>query len=209
MMCALCNSDSCKQYAHYNQRHFYKCSRCELVSIPENERMDFEKERARYALHDNTRENTDYRDYLNSFAAYLQKIPVAHPRILDFGSGPERVLENILSEKSIDCASYDPLFEIGSHALQRTYDIVVLCEVVEHMRDVGRELGRIRNLLNPHGYVLMRTELYDSHTDFESWWYAKDITHIHFFRLTTLLSVADILQKGITFTNAKNVAVFG
>jgi hypothetical protein len=209
MICTLCGSDKCSLYAQSGARRFMRCNRCEIVFVPGQDWVSPGKERARYELHDNTPDSDTCKNYLQDFAKQLEHIPVFRPRVLDYGSGPHTVLAGILAEKSIPCASYDPLFDIGAETLNETYDIVVLCEVLEHIRQLRRELERIRALLNPGGYVAVRTELYDEHTDFESWWYAKDSTHIHFFRMTTLITVAEILNKGIYFTNARNVAVFG
>ena len=104
---------------------------------------------------------------------------------------------------------YDPLYGIGTDTQEQAYDVVVACEVLEHVRSAREEVLRISRILRPGGYVLVRTELYNMHTDFASWWYARDITHVNFFRLTSMLRVAELLNRGISYTDGTNTLILG
>ena len=207
--CPLCLSGRCSEHASDAARTYTVCLDCELVFVTEEHHVSEDEERARYELHDNSLDNDEYMNYLREFAGEMQRIPVAGPKVLDFGSGPARALEHILKEQQIECVSYDPMFGIGPEALDSTYDIVVVCETVEHLRKLRQEILLIKRLLNPGGHVMVRTELYNEGTDFETWWYAKDTTHVNFFRLTTMVRVGELLDRGMFYTNGRNVVILG
>jgi len=207
--CRLCESETCNFVGTDGVRTFAQCSSCNLVFVPDEELVSVEDEKCRYAEHDNSAADAKYVEYITSFADEIGRVPIESPRVLDFGCGPAQVLEKVLAERHVPCESYDPLYGIGAKTIQSTYDVVAMCEVMEHLRDLQKELDLVKRLLNRPGYVVVRTELYTEHTDFESWWYARDITHINFFRLTTMLRIAEYLGKGMFFTNARNVMIFG
>ncbi len=207
--CPLCLSGRTNEQVSDGARRFFACQDCELVFVPEEHHVTLEQERARYELHDNSLDNDEYMNYLRDFADDFRRIPVSSPRILDFGSGPVQALEHVLRERGIECLSYDPLFDIGPDCLDSTYDIIALCEVVEHVRALRQQMLLLKRLLNPGGYLVIRTELYTGSTDFVSWWYAKDTTHINFFRLTTMIRVAELLERGMFYTDGRNVVVLG
>ncbi|MBD3393900.1 MAG: methyltransferase domain-containing protein [Chitinivibrionales bacterium] len=209
MECVLCASPEVTPIASDGARRYMQCCGCGLVFVPREECPGPEEQRARYELHDNALDNDEYMSYLGEVAGELSRIPLEHPSVLDFGSGPQQALAHVLEEKGIACASYDPLYSIGADALDRMYDVVVACESVEHLHDLAGDIRRIKRLLNPGGHVLVRTELYNEHTDFETWWYAKDPTHINFFRLTTILRLAERLDKGLFYTDARSIAILG
>jgi 2-polyprenyl-3-methyl-5-hydroxy-6-metoxy-1,4-benzoquinol methylase len=182
-----------------------------LVFVPQRYHLSRHDEKARYALHTNTFDDPGYVDYLRRFCRELDAIPLAAgPTVLDFGSGPGFALTRLLrDEKGIDAHPYDPLYGIGMDAPGRTYDLVVLCEVIEHLRDLDTELATIRRLRSPGGYVAVRTEPYDETTDFTSWWYAHDPTHINFFHRDTMTVVAHRLNGRVVHTNGRNIFVVG
>jgi hypothetical protein len=206
--CELCGSQGCSRIAADETRRFLACGECDLVFVAREDCVGARDERARYELHRNTLDNDEYVRYLRGIADRIGAIPMAAPRVLDFGSGPHQVLAHILAERGVECSSYDPVFDVGADSLGATYDVVVVCEVLEHLRELKNELHRIGKLLNPGGCVVARTELYTAHTDFATWWYARDPTHVNFFRLTTMVRVADELNKAVFVTDGRNVTIF-
>ena len=209
MKCRLCESEACGFVGTDGKRTFVRCSSCHLVFVPAEDMVSVEDEKRRYAEHDNSAADANYIEYIGSFADEIGRVPVASPRVLDFGSGPAQVLEKVLGERGVACVSYDPLYGIGEGALDGAYDVVAICEVMEHVRDLKKELDIVKRLINHSGYAVVRTELYTEQTDFETWWYARDITHVNFFRLTTMLRIAEYLGRGMLYTNARNVVIFG
>jgi len=209
MNCRLCESTDCSFFISDKKRDFILCNTCALLFVPEKDLVTIHSEKERYALHNNTADNEVYVTYLKEFTREIERVPVSNPRVLDFGSGQDKVLTHILRESGYNCYAYDPLYEIGREHLSEKFDVIILCEVVEHLRDIRKELGLIRKLLKQKGYGIIRTELYEDRDMFADWWYVKDITHINFFSLYTMEKLADLIGKGIFYTNRKNVVIFG
>jgi 2-polyprenyl-3-methyl-5-hydroxy-6-metoxy-1,4-benzoquinol methylase len=88
------------------------------------------------------------------------------------------------------------------------FDIIVACEVFEHLRDIQKEIRLISRLLKPDGFVYVHTQLYDDVKDFPSWWYIKDLTHVNFYCEKTMRKVGEILGKQIYSTNKKDTVIF-
>jgi hypothetical protein len=166
-----------------------------MIFVPESEHVSVDEEKSRYALHDNTVANKGYVGFLTECADVVFKETSASARILDYGSGRNAVLTGLLRDKGFDCTAYDPLYGIGTNALSKTYDAVVLCEVVEHIRNLKEELVNIRNAAGTSGKIFIRTRLYPSIENFPQWWYRNDITHVNFFSRQSLEVLAAIAGK--------------
>jgi SAM-dependent methyltransferase len=136
-------------------------------------------------------------------------IPLVNPRILDYGSGSGRVLTRIFEEQGYPCRAYDPLYGIGDETAENRYDCIFLCEVIEHLRDLLQVVRHIDRLLKDTGYLVIRTELYQSADVFNTWWYIQDKTHINFFSMKTMAEFGRVIRREIFFTNNKNLIIFG
>ena len=208
-ICRLCISDCCELIGRGNNRRYYLCPSCRLIFVPEEDHIPLEKEKERYHLHQNSEESESYREYLSSIADEIEALPLSKPRILDFGAGEEFVLTRLLQERGYDCEAYDPLYDLGSSALTKNFDIIVLCEVIEHLRNLPKELNLIGKLLQPNGYVYVRTQFYPSTNELTTWWYANDLTHINFFSIDTMKVVASFLKSTLMSHDDKQSAVIG
>jgi hypothetical protein len=174
-------------------RGLVHCPACGLVFVPESQWTSVDDERARYAHHDNTPANEGYVRFLGEVADVVCGLVGAGACILDFGSGQAAVLAALLRERGRDCTAYDPLYGIGPDALAGRYEVIVLCEVIEHLRDLRSELTRLGGCLCPGGRVVVRTRCYPSLAELPSWWYARDPTHINFFTERTLEVAAGLV----------------
>jgi methyltransferase family protein len=47
----------------------------------------------------------------------------------------------------------------------------------------------IARLLHAGGHLALTTSLVDDDTDFETWWYARDETHVSFYRPETMACI--------------------
>ena len=209
MTCRLCQSNDCSFFVSDIKRDYLLCNNCKLIFVPDKDVVSVDIEKERYRLHNNTIEDIEYVAYLKEFTRELQRIPISNPKVLDFGSGQDRVLTHILQENGYDCYAYDPLYKLGKEHLNKEFDIIILCEVVEHLRDFRKELGLIKEILSQKGCVVIRTELYQDRDTFVDWWYTKDITHINFFSKYTMEKLAKLFRKNIFYTNSKNVVIIG
>ena len=215
--CNLCGSGSVSLAGSDKHRFFYLCGDCALVSVPPKYWLSVDDERARYELHDNNMSNAGYVKFLSQVVDVATRVVddvvtdnclKTGLKVLDFGCGKEAVACQLLKDKSIDCYGYDPLYgrtlpEPVSKSGQ--YDIIILCEVIEHLRDIKRELTRINELLREGGVIILRTQIYESPLSFPSWWYARDLTHINFFSEKSLSAAAGMMGKRFEKTEVSDI----
>jgi SAM-dependent methyltransferase len=184
--CKLCLALACVPAGRNKHREFVHCPDCGLVFVPSEFWLSVEEERARYAHHDNAPSNAGYVKFLGQVADVVAGLAAGQARVLDFGSGENAVLVDILRQRGIDCAAYDPLYDKGQSALRGRYDVIVLCEVIEHLRDLRTEMRTLKDCLGPGGRIVVRTQCFPSVAGMTSWWYARDATHLNFFSERTL-----------------------
>jgi len=184
--CRLCLAAASVPAGRNKHREFVYCPNCGLVSVPRTFWLSEDEERVRYAHHDNTSSNDGYVQFLGQVADVVAGLAMDQTRVLDFGSGENAVLADILRRRGFDCTAYDPLYGQGQAALHSRYDIMILCEVIEHLRDLRGEMQSIKRCLGSGGRVVVRTQCYPSVDAVASWWYARDATHLHFFAERTL-----------------------
>lgn len=179
--CKLCLGSDCAPAGRSLRRNLLHCRACDLVFVPEAQWVSVGDERVRYGHHDNRREHAGYVSFLAEVADVVVGLASPGARILDFGSGENAVLTQLLRERGYAATAYDPVYGLGPDAFASRYDVVVLCEVIEHLRDLRGELERIRGCLADGGQVVVRTRCYPSLAALPTWWYARDPTHINFF----------------------------
>jgi 2-polyprenyl-3-methyl-5-hydroxy-6-metoxy-1,4-benzoquinol methylase len=179
-----------------------------LVFVPREFWLNADEERARYAHHDNSPLNEGYVEYLGQVADAVARLGVDKARVLDFGSGERAVLAKILRQRGFDCVAYDPLYGQGQAALRDRYDVVVLCEVIEHLRDLRAEILSLKQCLGAGGRIVVRTQCYPSVAGVASWWYARDATHLNFFAERTLEFAAGLCGLRCLRTNEPDIFVW-
>lgn len=178
-------------------REYFRCERCGLVYVRQEDLPTPEEERRRYLEHENA--GADYRAYLSAFAdRALGPDDGAGSRVLDYGCGPAPVLGAILRDRGYEAAGWDPFFAPDPAALSRTYHIVILHEVIEHIADPGASFRTIAQLLAPGGRVVIRTQPYPADPEaFARWWYRADPTHICFYRAQPIAAAARLIGLGL------------
>jgi hypothetical protein len=194
------------------QRRLNRCRHCDLAFVPAEYHLSPAQEKERYALHDNSAGDSGYVRYLSGVADALERELPQNGRILDFGSGPDFVLTRILRQRGYCCEPYDPLYGIGAGALRRgnEYAAVIMCEVIEHLRTPAAELEAIGTVVAPDdGIVVIQTRLYSAETEFPSWWYAQDPTHIAFYSFKTMEYIGRLLRGPVEYRADKNLVVVG
>jgi hypothetical protein len=190
MNCRLCGSPDCLPVYRDAAREYRHCTVCDLIFVPVSQFVPADEERARYELHDNTGGHAGYRSFLGEVADIIGQVTAQSGRILDFGSGRHAVLTSLLRERGYSCTAYDPLYGIGMDSTEFTYDTVVLCEVIEHLRDLKEDLRIITGQVNPSGTLVIRTGIHPRSESFGSWWYKNDRTHINYLGIPTVEWIA-------------------
>lgn len=191
--CKLCQADDGSTLLSRGPRTFHVCPSCGLVFVPDNEWLSVEDERARYRHHDNTPDNHGYVCFLNEVVAQVEALGLGGQPILDFGSGENAVLTDLLKTRGLACSAYDPLY--GRTQRTGPYALIILCEVIEHLRDLRGEVARLRDWLSPNGKILVRTQPYPSIEGIPGWWYSRDPTHINFFNEHALAHAARLVGR--------------
>ena len=210
--CNLCGSESAA-LAGSGKRRFCLCGDCALAFVPPEYWLPVEDERARYDLHDNSLANGGYVKFLSQVVDVVMSVVGGAitgncVKVLDFGCGKEAAACRLLKDRGVDCHGYDPLYgRLLPESVSKSgqYDIIILCEVIEHLRDIRGELALIGGLLREGGVIILRTQIYESLSSFPSWWYAQDLTHINFFSEKSLSVVAGMAGKRLEKTEFSDI----
>jgi Methyltransferase domain len=188
--CPLCRSADVRPFARAHGRRYFGCDVCGLVFMAPADRPDAAAERAHYATHENDPAEAGYRAFLARLAAPLAERlpPGAHG--LDYGSGPGPALAMMLRERGFAVEIYDPFFAPDASVLARSYDFVTCTETAEHFFSPADEFSRLNAMLRPGGWLGVMTEVLDDGRAFGEWRYARDPTHVCFYRPRTLEWIA-------------------
>lgn len=180
MACPLCLSESSQLYDHDKFRNYYKCGSCTLVFVDRSDLVGLNVEKERYEAHENSDDNGGYRTYLGRISDQIRPYLSSDQTGLDFGSGKTTILSELL--KPFHVSSYDIFFFPDRSVLERSYDFIILSEVIEHLRDPLSIMKGLKQSLKPNGQFFIKTKFYpNSQKDFGNWFYKRDITHVQFF----------------------------
>lgn len=189
-----------------NSRVFYNCDDCGFISLDSRFYLSSDQEKARYDLHENSSENSDYIKLLEDFMKAAVE-PYSVQKILDYGSGPNPVLAKLLRERGYEVDIYDPYYAPWDPSNNSSYDMIVSTETFEHFRDPLKEFQRIKNLLKPQAYLAIMTSFACNHEEFKAWRYKDDETHISFYSMQSFRKLAELFDLGIIYNNDKNIVV--
>ena len=91
----------------------------------------------------------------------------------------------MLTDANYTVKVYDPFFHPYTAVLNRTYDYIVSCEVIEHFHKPEFEFGKLYDLLNPGGKLFCMTDPLVEE-NFDKWYYKDDPTHVIFYNYQNL-----------------------
>lgn len=193
VVCSLCGSGGPSSPRPLHGRTFHDCRACGLLHLDPAERLDAAAERARYDTHDNDPSDPRYRAFLDRLAAPLGDRLADGAEGLDFGCGPGPALAEMLTERGWPTSTWDPFYALDPAPLERRWDFVTATEVLEHLYDPGETLDRIAGLIRPGGWFGVMTGIVtpEIEAQLDSWWYARDPTHVCLWRSATLEWVAE------------------
>ncbi|WP_438971649.1 class I SAM-dependent methyltransferase [Methylophaga sp.] len=152
---------------------------------------DRNTEKARYLEHHNVVEDPRFQAFVAPITQHIFHYFSPQHTGLDFGAGHAPVISHVLQKKGYNVASFDPLFFNEQRLLNRTYDYICSCEVIEHFHHPADSFALLRTLLNPQGQLLCMTEIYHEGIDFHQWNYKNDPTHVFMYHRKTLSYIAD------------------
>jgi cyclopropane fatty-acyl-phospholipid synthase-like methyltransferase len=113
---------------------------------------------------------------------------------LDFGCGQGPALAAMLRGHGFSMTLYDPFFYPDESALLAQYDFITCTETAEHFHDPFAEFDKLDSLLKPHGRLGVMTCFLKQGSNFETWHYRRDPTHVVFYCETSFKVIA--AQRG-------------
>ena len=202
--CLICQSET--KDLSIASRKFLHCQACLFTSLDPQHFLNIEDEKARYELHENTIDNEGYVKMFEEFIAYAIS-PFQVNKVLDYGSGPEPVLTELLKRKGYQAESYDPFYAQNSFTAN-SFEMIVSTEVFEHFFDPLKEIEKVLSLLKTGGYLSIMTRFNPGPREFENWFYKNDPTHVSFYALETFEFLAQKYKLEILKQDSHKNIVF-
>lgn len=184
--CTLCGAAVHGPHHVAHGRQLYDCPACGLVFVDPTTLPPADVERARYETHENHPDDPGYRSFLDRLVLPLQEQLPPGAEGLDFGSGPGPTLSVMMTERGYPTEIWDPFFAPDPGPLLRQWDFVTATEVVEHFHRPDDSFRLMARLVRPGGWLAIMTTVLTDQVEIEGWWYARDPTHVSFFRRRTL-----------------------
>lgn len=181
-LCPLCTAEGNLLFLN----SFYLCSTCEGIFRSSNDFLSPKEERIRYTLHNNNPSASGYRKFSLPLVSAITSVIPPGTQGLDFGSGTQSAASSMLCEQGYPTEGYDPFFHNDPALLNKKYNYIFCCEVIEHFQEPGREFLTLFSLLNPGGSLFCMTQLYSSTINFPTWYYKNDPTHVFFYQENTI-----------------------
>ena len=180
--CPLCRSETSFFFSKDRFREYYHCQVCDLIFVPSQYHLTPQQEKERYDLHENNPNDPGYRKFLSTLVDPIAEIVPEGSKGLDFGSGPEPVMAEMLKGCGYEIEVYDKYYADDKKVLTQEYDFITCCETVEHFTNPKKELALLFRILKPGGGLGIQTSLHKYQIQtFNNWHYKRDLTHICFF----------------------------
>lgn len=176
------------------KQHFFACNNCFGIYTKHDLRPTISEEKKRYEQHNNDIENKGYQNFVQPIVNEIINNQKTQQTGLDYGAGKGPVISSILHQKGFNIKLYDPFFHSHPEVLNKKYDYIICCEVVEHFYAPYAEFEKFRKLLKPGGKVYIMTDVYNNSIDFKKWYYKNDITHVFIYRKETLQWIKENLK---------------
>jgi SAM-dependent methyltransferase len=205
--CKICLSPTHKD-KDKKGRLYHFCGSCGFISLDPLFYLSESEEKERYELHNNSSDNKGYVQWLRNFLeiAVLPNLK-GSDKILDFGSGPQPVMKELLEGEGFHVDIYDKYFH--SESLSGTYDMIISTEVFEHLKDPLSVFLQLKERLNPRGFLVLKTSFRpESDSDFLRWWYKEDSTHIGFFSRKTFAYISEYSELNVYYTDDDSIVIF-
>lgn len=197
-ICPLCDGKTLP-FAVHRSKSYLQCGQCHGVMMHPDHYLSPTLEFTRYETHNNDIHDPGYRRFVAPLKDAVLRDFAPDAQGLDYGAGPGPALSTMLREEGYSMTLYDPFFWKDDAALERTYDFIVCCEVIEHFHHPKTEFQRLGHLLKPGGKLYLKTDFISEATDFAKWYYKDDATHVFFYSRDSLRWIA----KNLDFSHLK------
>ncbi len=182
--CPLCFSERTELFYQKTKNH-YQCDQCMGIFMDEAQRLSPEDEFKRYNTHQNDVHDLRYQNFVSPITSSILRDFTSSDDGLDFGAGPGPVTSKILKDSGYNVALYDPFYHNDPSVLEKKYDYIACCEVIEHFYHPNKEFQLLKSLLNPNGKLYCMTCLYHDGINFDAWNYKNDLTHVFIYQAET------------------------
>ncbi len=185
MLCSLCRG-STRKFGIFREREYLQCVNCKAVLLHEKHYPSPKKEKSRYQQHENDPADEGYIAFVKPLVTKIISDLPSQFHGLDFGCGTGPVAAQELRKAGFSVDLYDPYFRPKEGLLDKEYDFIVCCEVMEHFHDPAAEFSLLKSLLKEHGKLYCKTSLWEESIDFKNWHYKNDFTHVIFYHRESL-----------------------
>lgn len=199
--CILCDSSRTTAIYNHNSHFFLSCHHCGSIFRAPSNFLSAEEEKTRYLNHNNDVNDPNYQKFVSPIVdAVCNDFNSCSG--LDFGAGTGPVISEILEKKGFQMTLFDPFFHPDKTALERTYDFIVCCEVIEHFHHPMTEFRLLKKILKPNGRLYCMTDPLPETIPFTDWYYKEDPTHVLFYSKANLKYICE--QIGFKAITQKN-----
>jgi len=200
MNCGLCESSNKRTYYECSHRGIYwECERCGYIWLDPSARLDADKEKKRYLLHQNSLQEEGYLAHLRQLAdPVFDLLSSEELRGLDFGCGPVEGMKHLGTPRGLEIDSYDPFFFPRKWEDQLSlYDFLLCCEAIEHFYHPAQELELVQRVSKKGSLWGFKSSLVPSKNEFAKWYYRSDSSHVGFFSPKSVEWIAVKFNKSI------------
>jgi Methyltransferase domain len=205
-ICKLCQSTEINLLDLKLIRNFYRCHNCYLVFVDEKHLPSVTVEKNRYDHHKNDIQDVGYTQFLHQLIEPILLLIKSDDIGLDYGCGPTAVLSKIMERHDVQMHNYDPIYYPIVPKIN--YNFIMSTEVVEHFHNVRSEWIKLLSNLKENGILGIMTHLWTDKTDFDNWYYSRDITHTAFYHVKTIEFIANEFHFSICEIINDRVIIF-
>jgi hypothetical protein len=209
-MCKIC-SNMTREIHQKTFGIYHVCDLCGFISKDKEDHVSAQAQHTIYDSHHNSIEDPVYVAYFNHFLSEAVFPFVNEGRYgLDFGSGPSPVLAQMLTDTyGYMMDIYDLFYSPHKSYINKTYDLITVTEVVEHLENPLDYLSLFRDHLNENGILSIMTQFHHNNDeDFLDWHYIRDRSHISFCNERTFEIIAEKLNLNIIYSDHKKLVTF-
>lgn len=206
LICPLClNQQSFNAVSGPDKRAYHECVKCSLIFTETRFQLDRQQEKERYQEHNNGIQFPGYVQFLSQAIEVAQPFLSKEMKGLDYGCGPNPTLSLLLEQQGYTCKDYDPMF--FPDLPEGLFEFIFATECFEHFFYPAKEISKLKEILAPHGFLIVMTEKWKTIQSFSDWHYAKDRTHVSFFHDMTFDYIAERYGFKILETQNERVLI--